>query len=421
MKRLIVSILTLSILAGCVTLGGLTALADMGSGVAAVAAGTDMVKTGLRGKKICFSDADFKSALTLADFDTITITKIPASTEGTLLIGGRRVGQGRVIKRGSLASLVFVPASAEINECSFSFTVDGFAGESEIKCTLKFTDKVNYAPEAEEKTSVTTQANISYFGNLTAREPEGDGLKFMIVSYPRRGTLSLIDEESGRYRYTPSEDYTGSDKFVFVARDEYGNYSELSTVNVKISDRLCDAVYTDMEDREEYNAAVAMTAMNVMGGTLVGDGTYFMPEEQVSRAEFVTMAMKCCGIRPDSTLTSTYFDDDGDIAAGLRPYIATAQRIGLINGDFDGKGLYFKPCEAITKYEAAGILASLIGADENAEESVFASDESIPVWARSGVAAMRTLGIFDADEGEDLTAPVTRANIAEYLYRLSRM
>ena len=66
-------------------------------------------------------------------------------------------------------------------------------------------------------------------------------------------------------------------------------------------------------------------------------------------------------------------------------------------------------------------MASLIGADENAEESVFASDESIPVWARSGVAAMRTLGIFDADEGEDLTAPVTRANIAEYLYRLNRM
>ena len=421
MKKTVVFILTLSILCGSAVCTGISALANMGSGVAAVAADVNMVKTGLCGKKICFSDADFKSALTLADFDTITVTKIPASTEGTLLIGGRRVGEGRVIKRKNLASLVFVPASGDVTECSFAFTVDGYAGGAEIKCILKFTDKLNYAPKTEEKTSVTTQENISYFGHLTAVEPEGDGLKFMIVSYPKRGTLTLIDSESGKYRYTPAEDYTGTDKFVYVARDEYGNYSSLSTVSVRVSDRLCDTVYNDMEDRAEYNAAVAMTAMSVMGGTLVGDGIYFMPDGQVSRAEFVAMAMKCCGVRPDTTLTSTYFDDNCDIKAGLLPYVATAQRIGLINGDFDGKGLYFKPNDAITKYEAAGILARLLGTDENAEESVFASDDSIPIWARSGVAAMRTLGIFDTDELEDLSSYVTRADVAEYLYRLNRM
>ena len=37
---------------------------------------------------------------------------------------------------------------------------------------------------------------------------------------------------------------------------------------------------------------------------------------------------------------------------------------------------------------------------------------------RSGVAAMRTLGIFDADELEDLSSNVTRADVAEYLYRM---
>ena len=419
MKKTAILILTFSILCAMIASTVIGVGAYMGSGAAAVAADVDMVKTGLCGKKICFSDADFKSALTLADFDTVTVTRIPSSTEGTLLIGGRRVSEGRVIKRKNLASLVFVPASADVRECSFAFTVDGYAGGAEIECKLRFIDKINYAPETEESSAVTTQAEISYFGNLCAEEPEGDAVKYMIVSYPLRGTLTLIDEESGRYCYLPDNGYTGSDKFTFVARDEYGNYSELSTVSVKVTDRLCDTVYEDMEDREEYNAAVAMTAMNVMSGSLVGDGNYFMPEVEVSRAEFVAMAMKCAGIRPDSTLTASYFDDDASIPTGLRSYVATAQRIGLVNGDFEGGMLLFKPTEPITKYEAARIMAELLGANAAGEESVFATDEQIPVWARAGVYAMRSLGIFDTDEGEDLSHSVTRADAAEYLYRMS--
>ncbi len=419
MKRKIALILTFSILCIGGILGCVTASAYMGSGAAAVAAEVDMVKTGLSGKKLCFSDTDFKSALTLTDFDTITVTRIPASTEGTLLIGGRRVSEGRVIKRKNLASLVFVPATKDVKECSFAFTVDGYAGGAEIECRMRFLDSINYAPKTEEQSSVTTQADISYYGNLSATEPEDDGLKFMIVSYPKRGMLTIVDEESGRYCYTPNSGYTGNDKFVFVARDEYGNYSELSTVTVKVCDRMCDTVYSDMEERAEYNAAVAMTAMNIMSGELLGDGMYFMPDEQVSRAEFVAMAMKCAGIRADSTLTSTYFDDDSDIPTGLRSYIATAQRIGLINGDFTDGKLLFSPNEAITGYEAARIMAELLGTDADGEESVFAADEQIPVWARAGVGAMYSLGIFDANEGEELANPVTRANAAAYLYKMS--
>ena len=418
MKKRILVALTFSILCIFGLIGCVTASAYMGSGVMAVAADVDMVKTGLVGKKICFSDADFKSALTLADFDTVTITRIPASTEGTLLIGGRRVSEGRVIKRRNLASLVFVPATKDVRECSFSFTVDGYAGGAEIECRLRFLDNVNYAPETAERTSVTTQAEISYFGTLTAAEPEEDGVKFMIVSYPSKGSLTLVDSESGRYCYTPGDGYTGTDKFVYVARDEYGNYSSLSTVSITVSARMCEAVYEDMGEREEYNAAVAMTAMGVMNGRLQGDGLYFMPEATVSRAEFVAMAMKCAGIRADSTLSSTYFDDDGDIPAGLKPYIATAQRIGLVNGDFRGGELLFSPNEAISGYEAAQIMARILGADEEGEESVFASDEQIPAWARVGVCAMYSFGIFDTDRGESLSESVTRANAAEYLYRM---
>ena len=208
--------LAMAITLGCsVLLTGVSTSAFLGSGAAVVANDVKMIKTGLFGKKICFTDGDFKSALCLSDFDSITVTEIPASTEGTLLIGGKRVGKGRVIKRKNLGALVFIPATNAVSQCSFKFTVDGYAGGAEIECILKFIDKVNYAPEANGDSAsasvVNTQESISVFGNLTASDPEGDDIEFIIVSYPKHGMLTLLDGEGGRYCYTPDGDYTGKD------------------------------------------------------------------------------------------------------------------------------------------------------------------------------------------------------------------
>ena len=424
MKKIISLIITVSVMLSVICLGAVEASAFFGSGARVVASDVKMIKTGLVGQKITFTDGDFKSALVLSDFDTITITEIPSSTDGTLLLSGRRVGKGRVIKRKNLGGLVFLPASDGVSECKFKFTVDGYAGGAEIECILKFIDKVNYAPEAlgdsVSASNIQTQSTISFYGNLDAIDPEGDAVEYIIVSYPKRGILSLTENESGRYCYTPVKGYTGKDKFTYVARDEYGNYSEPMTVSVKVTERMCDTVYRDMEEREEYNAAVAMTAMGIMSGMQIGDDLYFRPDEEVSRAEFVAMAMKCAGIKADSTLTRTYFDDDNDISASLKGYIATAQRTGLIVGDFKDGKLLFSPDEKITRYEAAMLMTNIIGANTDGEESVFATDSDIPVWARSGVYAMCSMGIFDSSDSTTLGEKITRADIAKYLYRLTK-
>ncbi|MBQ8415149.1 MAG: S-layer homology domain-containing protein [Clostridia bacterium] len=421
MKKTISLLLAVISLLSVTYLGGVEAAAFFGYGARVVASEVNMIKTSLIGQKITFTDGDFKSALALADFDTITITEIPLSTEGTLLLSGRRVGKGRVIKRKNLGALVFIPASDSVTECKFKFTVEGYAGGAEIECIMKFIDKVNYAPEAIGDTvsasGINTQQAISVYGNLGATDPEGDKIEYIIVTYPKRGSLTFTEKESGRYCYTPIGDFVGKDKFTYVARDEYGNYSKPMTVSVKINERMCDTVYRDMEDREEYNAAVAMTAMGVMSGVQLGDDLYFEPDEKVSRAEFVAMAMKCAGIKADSSLSSTYFDDDDAISVSLKRYIATAQRTGLIVGDFKDGKLLFSPNEEITRYEAAKILTGIIGANEEGEESVFAGDNDIPIWARAGVYAMCSLGIFDTEDTSSLEEKITRADVAEYLYR----
>ena len=422
MKRTIAFILILALT--LISAYTVCASADFGHGVEIVSNEVKLIKTGLLGEKLCFSDADFKAALCVSDFKSITVTSIPKSTEGTLLYAGRRVGVGKVIKRSNIASLVFIPASKDVTECKFTFTINGCAGGNELECIMKFIDKINYEPTVEldngEVSVLKTQEDIGVFGKMCADDPEGDAIEYIIVSYPKNGYITLSESTQGKYRYIPTDGFVGSDSFVYVARDEYGNYSVPVKVSLKVTERMCETVYADMTDRSEYNAAVAMTALGIMNGTIRGDGVYFSPDLAVSRAEFLAMAMKAHGIAPDSTVTRTFFDDNSEIPEPLIGYVSVAQRAGIIRGDFENGKLLFKPNEAITKHEAARIMSELLDANATeGEESVFADDDGIPISARSAVYAMYSLGIYDEDT-TDLCGSVTRADAAEFLYRMSK-
>lgn len=415
MRKLTV-ILALALLVAAVVSVGVSA--SFGCAAEVIASDVTVVRTALLGEKIVFSDTDVKSALALLNFDTITLKSLPREEDGQLLFAGKTVKEGQKIKRRNIPSLVFIPSSKEVREASFTFTVDGYASDLDIKCIMKFIDKVNYAPTTSDKGdgTVLTWQDISHHGRLFGADPEGDEIEFMVVEYPRYGYLSL--EDNGEYIYTPTAGYVGRDGFSYVCRDEYGNYSALQDVRITVDEKMCEISYTDMLDRREHGAAVAMTAMGIMNGRTIGDGVYFEPDEAVTRAEFIALAMKSLGIKQDTTVGATFFDDDDAIPAALRGYIATAQRIGLAKGDFvDGK-LLFKPNEPITKYDAAVIMAALKGGSGDNEESVFAEYYDIPVYARGSVLAMYSLGVFDYnDEGVE-TDTVTRADAASYLFKL---
>lgn len=416
MKKIILSIIALTIL--CLTFSTV-ASASFGSGVLAIANECEIIKSGLSGRKITFSDADIKQGLCITDFDSIKITKLPASTEGTLLIAGRRVAEGATIKRKNLPALVFIPASRDVKEAEFGFTVDGYASGCEVIFKIKFADKVNYEPEIikdeKKEATLSTQREISAYGKLAATDKEGDAIEFIVVSYPKFGTLKL-DKTSGEYSYTPNKSYTGTDSFTYVARDEWGNFSKTDEISLTVTERMSEVIYRDMKDRREYGAAVTMTAMGVMGGKVMGDGMYFNPDEAVTKAEFVSMAMKALGYKADSSLTKTYFDDNDKIPEPLISYIATAQKLGFINGNFKDGKLVFEPTEKITKYEAAVILARIAGLKSKGDKPVFEDIYDIPVWAREDVYAMCSIGVFDSSESKiNGTVTLTRADCAVYI------
>ncbi len=421
MKKIIALFIVLLTLFG--TFISVASASDFGVGIETVAEEVKVIKTGLIGRKITFNDADIKQGLSINDFEKITITKLPKTSDGTLLLAGRRIGEGTSVKRKNLPSLVFIPASREITETSFYFTVDGQLGGSEVEFIVKFIDKVNYEPVIEEDykdaLSEYTQRNIKVYGKMMATDRENDELEYIVISYPKHGVLTNVDTKTGEYLYTPRASYVGDDSFVYVVRDEWGNFSRTAKVSITVAERMSEVEYTDMEDRTEYNAAVCLSAMGVMGGRVLGDDVFFDPDVSVSRAEFVAMAMKALGIRPDGKLTSTFFDDNAEIPSSLIGYIATAQKKGIILGEFKGGELLFSPNEPITKYDAAMVMANLIGAKAEGDLPTFANVSDIPVWARPSVYAMCSVGIFEyEDVSGEITATLTRADTADYLYKM---
>ncbi|MBQ3015877.1 MAG: cadherin-like domain-containing protein [Clostridia bacterium] len=422
MKKILLLLLLISLSVGVGTVSANAAL--FGTGAEVIANDVTMIKTGLIGEPLSFCDTDFKSALALAEFKKIIISEIPSSADGRLTLDGKRVYIGQEIKRKNLSSLTFTPQSDEVTEASFKFKVDS-KDNTEHVCTVRFAKKVNYAPkintDTAETLSVTTQKGISVYGKISASDPEGDELSVIVVSYPKNGTLTLTGEGFGEFCYTPKRDYDGKDSFVFVVRDEYGNYTKPEKVSLRVTERMSEVVYVDMTESKSYNAAVAMTAMGIMSGSRIGDDMYFSPAGTVTRAEFVAMAMKALGIRQDSTLTKTYFDDNDKIPKSLVGYVATAARIGAVNGSFDTDGLYFRPNDNITKCEAAIIMANLL--ELKSDSSVFSEIEGItdvPVWARSSVGAMFSIGVFDSAEDIDMNEALSREAAAEYLYRIAQ-
>ena len=145
-------------------------------------------------------------------------------------------------------------------------------------------------------------------------------------------------------------------------------------------------------DRDQQFAALWMRETGLFGGELISERLSFGPEQTVSRGDFLAMVMDLEGIEPEIGLQVSAFADAEDAAPWLRPYLASALRRGLIQGERSAEGLVYRPNEAVTVAEAAALTAR-----------VFDTELAIPAAC--------------ADSPE---VPLTRMQAAELLYEASK-
>ena len=384
-----------------------------------IANNLNLIKTGLINNDITFTAADFDKAIGVSKVSSITVLSLPSITEGKLMLGSLEVMRNQTISRGNLDMLRFVPTGSNIGEANFTFTNNDY----KVKCTLYVLSELNFAPTIstvnESIVNVSTQKNITVFGTMRAIDPENDQLTYEVISQPSKGLLVMLDKNYGEYRYTPTANFTGKDSFEYVVHDKYGNYSDPMKVNINVEKAAADIIYTDMINHWAHNAAIKMTAANIMTGEKVGDAMMFNPNGTVSRCEFLVMAMNSLGIAP-SNANTTGFVDDGNIPIQYKGYAAAALQAGYISGVDTEYGRCFYPNNKITRAEAAVMLNNLLDIKQPVIKPVFADETNVPAWAEDAIYALNEIGVLRGT-GEGYISPysvITRAQTAQILCSL---
>lgn len=420
--RILAVLLTVSF---CLPMGSIVGSAQsptaevVSYGLCVLAAGTDVAVSAPIGNDVVFSADCFARGLNLPRVDSITVKTLPDPLKGELLLGSTRVAAGQTVSGANLALMTFAPATEEYTQASFTFTANG--SPTPMICNVYLTGGINYTPTVSMASGLSlnlfTYKDLEVYGKLSGYDPDGDTLIYEVVSYPRNGSVLLVDRNEGSYVYRPCEGYVGEDSFSYVVRDCYGNYSASATVDLQITRLGSTVTFSDMPEHPSYRAALALNDAGIMSGTQVGEGCYFYPDRGVNRVEFLVMAMNAVGICDVPDCDQTVFADDGEIPNSMKGYVAAAYELGYINGSLENGKLSFHPNEEITRAQAAVILSNLVGLCEVSVIPTFSDGSDIPVWARESIYSLNAAGILVESDGcISPTARVTRADTADMLF-----
>ena len=345
-----------------------------------------MTKNGPAAEPISFSEEDFVVEGS-GKLDSIVITTLPDAAVGCLTLGAQGIQVGDVIAMEAVDGLRFTPLAAPAGlEAQFQFTPvfsDGRSGDA-VTVELYLLAEANGAPVAENL-ELTTYKNVAVTAQFSAVDPEGDLLTYHILNKPARGAVTMPEDGSSEFVYTPYENKTGKDSFTYVAVDAVGNSSDPATVKIKIEKPNTKVTYADMDGDPAHKAAIRLAEE----GIFVGECMEAL--EDVER---------------------TGFADDVSIPTWAKPYVSSALKAGLVQGSRSSDGqVVFQAEEPITAAEAAVLLDRALQVTDVSADTL--AEEGIPTWAAQSAANLATCGVLSLDGG--LSAPLTRGEAAELL------
>ncbi|SCI64408.1 S-layer homology domain [uncultured Flavonifractor sp.] len=375
-------------------------------------------KNGPAGSAITFSAEDFVVQSGGA-LDSIVISTLPDQAAGILTLGGQPLNAGDVVAMNAVSGLSFQPLTASaVTSASFTFTPvfsDGTSG-SPVEVGLHLLSEANSAPIAENL-ELCTYKNVAITASFAATDPEGDLLTFQLVDKPARGAVTMPEDGSNEFVYTPYENKTGKDSFTYVAVDAVGNTSAPATVKVKIEKASTKVTYSDMDGVSAHKAAIRLAEEGIFVGECMGGEYFFNPDTPVSRSEFLTMTMKATGLDALEDVTTTGFADDAAIPTWAKGYAASALKAGVVQGAADEVGrIVFNAEDTITRAEAAVLLDRALQVSD-VSETMATVDELAPAWVVQSAANLESCGVLAAGSTGtlELSDQLTRADAAEMI------
>ncbi|MGK7392936.1 MAG: Ig-like domain-containing protein, partial [Candidatus Cyclobacteriaceae bacterium M3_2C_046] len=106
---------------------------------------------------------------------------------------------------------------------------DGATGSAPGTIIISITNGIPVVSSFTINTDKNTPIDII----LTGSDPDGDELTFETVASTTNGGLTSVDAQDNSVTYSPNTEFTGSDSFTFIARDDTVNSNEATvTINV---------------------------------------------------------------------------------------------------------------------------------------------------------------------------------------------
>lgn len=414
-RRVLVPVMAL-VMMGCLTLPASAFFWNKKTSQPAV---NDFSKNGMIGSVISFTPEEFGVTEDSSDpLVQITLDTLPDAGAGLLCMGSEALQAGSAIDVSALNGLRFQSAQAPaLTTTSFCFTPTFASGQQggQVTVTLYLLSEENQPPVARNM-ELTTYKNVAITGYFDAVDGEGDTLTFQLTSTPARGAVTLAEDGSSQFVYTPYENKTGSDRFTYVAIDSAGNTSPEAAVELRIDKPDTKVTYADMDGNPAQKAAIRLAEEGVYVGRYVDGNYFFDPEQPVTRAQFLTMAMSVTGLEQLEGVTLTGFSDDTAIPTWAKGSVSAALKAGAISGTRDETGApIFGAEQNITRGEASVMLNNLLDITDvplavfsSGTESHWAAQAAANLSA-SGVVAPQSVGTAQ------LSDQLTLAQAAEML------
>ncbi len=171
--------------------------------------------------------------------------------------------------------------------------------------------------------------------------------------------------------------------------------------------------FTDIESHWAKKEIEAMSAKNYIKGY----GNVFKPNENITRAEFISIISRILGLATDNTAQVNFKDVNSK--DWFYNDVAMVAAKGLIKGYEDNS---FRPSSPIKRQEVSSIISNLLEnnlTQDRIDEILLEFKDQIPTWAKNSVARAVDLGLInglpDKTFGGDQYA--TRAQAVVILYR----
>lgn len=181
-----------------------------------------------------------------------------------------------------------------------------------------------------------------------------------------------------KWEYVLGENNTEAKKFTAEADDMDGFYVFIDNPNfIRFSD-----IAGNWAEKYIYG----LSSLSVINGIKEGDKYSFYPNRDITRAEFIKLAVAAMRLDPDDYKdVELPFDDAEKIPAWALNYIKVAYKMGWLKGKGTGNGLVADATASISREEAVTMLHRIKAAAYEEGSASFTDSDSISGYAREAV------------------------------------